>query len=221
VFNHNWCQRFFLFDRRTVDCINDFESADDLSESGKLTIECGRVSDENKEVGRSLVGFIGPGKRDHPTQMLDIVWFVRHSLRSTLGTFNSPLLARGEIATLDYELWDHPAEGSLIKRARCRQIEEIPNRFRRRFAFDFHQRAAKILGKILRIVADEIIAKKYINVGIAVDTDRGLLVVCDSRMAGMNYGKRLREALPPMTMVATEAEALEWLGTLAGAALPF
>ena len=53
------------------------------------------------------------------------------------------------------------------------------------------------------------------------ETDCGLLVVCDPRMAGMNYGKRLREALPPMTVVATEAEALDWLATLAGAALPF
>lgn len=56
---------------------------------------------------------------------------------------------------------------------------------------------------------------------IRSETDRGLLVVCDPRMAGMNYGKRLREALPPMTMVATEAEALDWLATLSSAALPF
>ncbi|MEO7010595.1 MAG: ATP-dependent DNA helicase [Caldimonas sp.] len=47
------------------------------------------------------------------------------------------------------------------------------------------------------------------------ETDRGLLVVCDPRMAGMNYGRRLREALPPMTPVASEAEALAWLATLA------
>jgi len=40
-------------------------------------------------------------------------------------------------------------------------------------------------------------------------------------MAGMNYGKRLREALPPMTLVATEAEALAWLTSLAREALPF
>jgi ATP-dependent DNA helicase DinG len=53
------------------------------------------------------------------------------------------------------------------------------------------------------------------------ETDRGLLVVCDPRMAGMNYGKRLRQALPPMTAVASEAEALSWLETLAGAMLPF
>lgn len=52
---------------------------------------------------------------------------------------------------------------------------------------------------------------------IRSESDRGLLVVCDPRMAGMNYGKRLRQALPPMTSVATEAEALEWLATLAGA----
>ena len=56
---------------------------------------------------------------------------------------------------------------------------------------------------------------------IRSETDRGLLVVCDPRMAGANYGKRLREALPPMTMVATEADALAWLASLATDALPF
>ncbi len=53
---------------------------------------------------------------------------------------------------------------------------------------------------------------------IRSETDRGLLVVCDPRMAGMNYGKRLREALPPMTPVTNEAEAVAWLGLLASAA---
>ncbi len=56
---------------------------------------------------------------------------------------------------------------------------------------------------------------------IRSETDRGLLVVCDPRMAGMNYGRRLREALPPMTRVANEAEAQAWLATLAGQGLPF
>jgi len=41
-------------------------------------------------------------------------------------------------------------------------------------------------------------------------------------MAGMNYGRRLREALPPMRLVDTEDEALAWLSALSGAAmLPF
>jgi ATP-dependent DNA helicase DinG len=56
---------------------------------------------------------------------------------------------------------------------------------------------------------------------IRSETDRGLLVVCDPRMAGMNYGKRLREALPPMTVVASEGEALAWLSELSGVSLPF
>jgi ATP-dependent DNA helicase DinG len=50
---------------------------------------------------------------------------------------------------------------------------------------------------------------------IRTESDRGLLVVCDPRMAGMNYGKRLRAALPPMAPVANEAEALAWLAELA------
>jgi ATP-dependent DNA helicase DinG len=51
---------------------------------------------------------------------------------------------------------------------------------------------------------------------IRSESDRGLLVVCDPRMAGMNYGKRLRQALPPMASVGTEAEALAWLQELSG-----
>ena len=56
---------------------------------------------------------------------------------------------------------------------------------------------------------------------IRSETDRGLLVVCDPRMVGMNYGKRLREALPPMALVTTEAQALEWLSLLSAEALPY
>ena len=56
---------------------------------------------------------------------------------------------------------------------------------------------------------------------IRSESDRGLLVVCDPRMAGMNYGKRLREALPPMRLLSTEAEAIEWLAELAAEGLPY
>jgi ATP-dependent DNA helicase DinG len=52
---------------------------------------------------------------------------------------------------------------------------------------------------------------------IRTESDRGLLVVCDPRLAGMNYGRRLREALPPMKPVADEAEASAWLDELAAA----
>ena len=49
---------------------------------------------------------------------------------------------------------------------------------------------------------------------IRSETDKGLLVVCDPRMAGMNYGRRLRQALPAMTSVSSEAQALDWLREL-------
>jgi ATP-dependent DNA helicase DinG len=34
-------------------------------------------------------------------------------------------------------------------------------------------------------------------------------------MAQMGYGRRLRAALPPMTALSSEEEALDWLATLA------
>ncbi|MFG6448448.1 ATP-dependent DNA helicase [Roseateles sp. BYS180W] len=49
---------------------------------------------------------------------------------------------------------------------------------------------------------------------IRTESDRGLLVVCDPRLAGMHYGKRLRAALPPMALVPNLEAALEWLGQL-------
>jgi ATP-dependent DNA helicase DinG len=49
---------------------------------------------------------------------------------------------------------------------------------------------------------------------IRTESDRGLLVVCDPRMAAMGYGRRLFAALPPMQRLDTEEEALAWLAGL-------
>jgi ATP-dependent DNA helicase DinG len=49
------------------------------------------------------------------------------------------------------------------------------------------------------------------------ESDRGLLVVCDPRMARMPYGRRLIAALPPMARVEDESAALAWLRELAAA----
>ncbi len=51
---------------------------------------------------------------------------------------------------------------------------------------------------------------------IRSESDRGLLAICDPRLAGMNYGRRLREALPAMTPLDSEDEAVAWLEELAG-----
>ena len=50
---------------------------------------------------------------------------------------------------------------------------------------------------------------------IRTETDRGLLVIGDSRLAQMAYGRRLLAALPPMTRIGDEDEALAWLAELA------
>jgi ATP-dependent DNA helicase DinG len=52
---------------------------------------------------------------------------------------------------------------------------------------------------------------------IRTERDRGLLVVCDTRMWQMPYGRRLVAALPPMTPVADEAGALGFLAELSAA----
>jgi len=46
------------------------------------------------------------------------------------------------------------------------------------------------------------------------ETDEGVLVVCDSRLASMGYGKRLLRALPPMRRLASEQELTDRLDSL-------
>jgi len=46
---------------------------------------------------------------------------------------------------------------------------------------------------------------------IRTESDKGLLVLCDTRLRQMRYGPRLLGALPPMPEVQSGAEALAWL----------
>lgn len=46
------------------------------------------------------------------------------------------------------------------------------------------------------------------------ETDQGVLVICDTRLSSMGYGKRLLRALPPMERLQSEAQLMERLGGL-------
>ena len=46
------------------------------------------------------------------------------------------------------------------------------------------------------------------------ETDQGVLVVCDTRLATMGYGKRLLRALPPMARLGSEVELLARLDAI-------
>jgi len=52
---------------------------------------------------------------------------------------------------------------------------------------------------------------------IRTETDQGLLVVCDPRLVTMPYGRRLRSAIPPMSVIETPESARRWLDGLAAA----
>jgi ATP-dependent DNA helicase DinG len=51
---------------------------------------------------------------------------------------------------------------------------------------------------------------------IRTETDRGLLVLCDTRLKSSRYGARLLAALPPMGRIESQEEAGAWLAELAG-----
>jgi ATP-dependent DNA helicase DinG len=46
------------------------------------------------------------------------------------------------------------------------------------------------------------------------ESDRGILVICDTRLAVMGYGKRLMAALPPMRQIGSEVELMTSLEAL-------
>jgi ATP-dependent DNA helicase DinG len=50
------------------------------------------------------------------------------------------------------------------------------------------------------------------------ESDQGVLVVCDTRLASMGYGRRLLAALPPMRTLGSNDEFLETLARLGAAA---
>ncbi len=52
------------------------------------------------------------------------------------------------------------------------------------------------------------------------ESDRGLLVVCDTRLACMGYGRRLMAALPPMRLLQSREEFLQALAELSAEPSP-
>jgi len=50
---------------------------------------------------------------------------------------------------------------------------------------------------------------------IRSESDRGVLVVCDTRLATMSYGKRLMSALPPMRVITSRDEFVSEISALA------
>jgi ATP-dependent DNA helicase DinG len=49
------------------------------------------------------------------------------------------------------------------------------------------------------------------------DADHGLVVICDPRLRGKAYGRKVLASLPPMPILADAAAACEWLRTLKAA----
>jgi ATP-dependent DNA helicase DinG len=43
------------------------------------------------------------------------------------------------------------------------------------------------------------------------ETDHGVLVICDTRLVSMGYGRRLLAALPPMQRIASEDQLVQAL----------
>jgi ATP-dependent DNA helicase DinG len=92
-----------------------------------------------------------------------------------------------------------PPPNDPLVQARVRQIEEEGGRaFERFFVAEAAVSLKQGAGRLIR-----------------TENDRGLLVVCDPRLARMGYGRRLMQAMPPMTRLDSEGEAMAWLSTLA------
>lgn len=91
-----------------------------------------------------------------------------------------------------------PPPGDPLVEARCRRIEAEG---RSAFAdYSIPEAAVALKQGAGRLIRRE--------------TDTGMLVICDTRLTSMGYGKRLLAALPPMRRLADEAAFQETLQTL-------
>ena len=86
--------------------------------------------------------------------------------------------------------WPSPPPGDPLVEARCRRLE---SEGRSAFA-DYSVPEAAVA---LKQGAGRLIRR---------ESDTGVLVICDSRLAQMGYGRRLLAALPPMRRLASKAE---------------
>jgi ATP-dependent DNA helicase DinG len=94
-----------------------------------------------------------------------------------------------------------PPPNDPLVRARVRQIEaQGGNAFAEYFVAEAAVSLKQGAGRLIRS-----------------ETDRGLLVVCDPRLRQMNYGPRLRAALPPMGELTVAEQAFAWVAELAAA----
>ena len=94
-----------------------------------------------------------------------------------------------------------PPPGDPLVEARCRRFEQ---QGRSAFAaYSLPEAAVALKQGAGRLIRSE--------------TDVGLLVICDSRLVSMGYGRRLLAALPPMRRLATAAAFDAELGSLGAA----
>ena len=91
-----------------------------------------------------------------------------------------------------------PPPGDPLVEARCQQLE---SQGRSAFA-DYSVPAAAVA---LKQGAGRLIRR---------ETDAGLLVICDTRLTSMGYGRRLLAALPPMRRLRGQDELMQALDQL-------
>jgi hypothetical protein len=79
---------------------------------------------------------------------------------------------------------------------------------------DAMQRAGRNAFMEYQLPQAAIILKQGAGRLIRRETDQGVLVVCDTRLVAMGYGRRLLRALPPMQRLSSESELLQRLDLL-------
>jgi ATP-dependent DNA helicase DinG len=95
-----------------------------------------------------------------------------------------------------------PSPGDPLAQARARQIEA-------RGASAFNEYFLPEAAVSLKQGAGRLIRR---------ESDRGALVVCDTRLLGKGYGRRLLQALPPMQRLQSQDQFEQWLEGLTTAA---
>jgi ATP-dependent DNA helicase DinG len=153
----------------------------------------------------------------HSTTPIDVLVQGSGPKRTLLQQFLAPGSGRGAVLVGSQSFWEgidvpgdalqcvlidklpFPPPNDPLVEARVKQIEgEGRNPFNDYFVAEAAVSLKQGAGRLIRS-----------------EKDRGLLVICDPRMALMGYGRRLCAALPPMPQVDHEQDAMQWLHDLA------
>lgn len=159
---------------------------------------------------------IGAALRDHLRERgadLEVLVQGEQPKRALLERFLQAGEGRGAVLVGAHSFWEGiDVPGAALE---CVLIDKLPFPPPDDPLLEARSRQLRAAGKdpfrAIFLTETAIALKQGVGRLIRSESDRGLVVICDTRLAAKSYGRRLLEALPPARRLSTGQAVAEWL----------